>query len=443
MKYNIRVVFYLILFFISFISDGFTAKKKYSKSSRRSASSSKGKSARRSASSLKTKNKKVKSSSKSKSKDKTKSKTSNEKEKSKEDLTKEKEIQEMISKMSKETLELTENSDVKVELACLNKDIDFLISKDCKFLLNEEMKKDLKDPFFCVYQDKPSGKTESVYDYYFYQNYGVKENVVKQTNTVVKIKNSPKGAGRYYKYILDGLSNKTLKEAKILDFLTEHVLDNMTVSATDESAISAKSVDFTSLSMNESLSDIEHWKKETKKVIESCGVRTNQNIKKIIAKSCEEYEGLLVKQTSKLKAEVLDKGQELLNVLKERTVQKAQNEAVDREIEKRAEEARKAEEEKTRKEAEKRREERKEKERKLKEEEEKNEVKKSDEKKDDKKVNSKKDDEKDSSKKDNDTKDIKKDSEKNATEKDSGKKPETEKPVDDKKPDDEQPSDKK
>ncbi len=353
MKSKIRVIFFLILFFVVSVSNGFTAKKKAGKSSRRSASSSRGKSARRSASSsVASKSKKGKSNSKGKGKDKGKSDKDNSG-KSKEEIKKEKEVQDMISKMSKETLELTENSDVKVELACLNKDIDFLLGKDCKFLLGEEMKKELKDPFFCLYQDKPSGRIESVYDYYFYQNYGVKESSVKQTSTLVKVKNPPKGAAKYYKYILDGIAAKTLKEAKILDFLTEHVLENMDVSAVDESAINAKSVEITALSMNESLFDIEHCKKETKKVIDTCGVRSNQNVRKIIAKSCENYESLLVKQASKLKAEVLDKGQELLDVLKTRTTQKekddAENEARERKAQeaqakKEAEEKKKAEE---------------------------------------------------------------------------------------------------
>ena len=354
MKSKIRVIFFLILFFVVSVSNGFTAKKKAGKSSRRSASSVK-KSARRSASSsAASKSKKGKSSAKGKGKDKGKSDKDNSG-KSKEEIKKEKEVQDMISKMSKETLELTENSDVKVELACLNKDIDFLLGKDCKFLLGEEMKKELKDPFFCLYQDKPSGKIESVYDYYFYQNYGVKESSVKQTSTLVKVKNPPKGAAKYYKYILDGIAAKTLKEAKILDFLTEHVLENMDVSAADESAINAKSVETTNLSMNESLSDIEHCKKETKKVIDTCGVRSNQNVRKIIAKSCENYESLLVKQASKLKAEVLDKGQELLDVLKTRTAQKEKDDAENEERERKAQEAQAKKEAEEKKKAEERR----------------------------------------------------------------------------------------
>ncbi len=450
MKSRIKVIFYLILFFAFFVSDGFTAKKKSGKSNRRSASSINRKSNRRSAgaslsASSKAKSKKSKSNSKSKVKDKskgdkTKSKTDSDKSKEKEDQKREKEIKDMISKMSKETLELTENSDVKVELACLNKDIDFLIGKDCKFLLSGEMKKDLKDPFFCVYQDKPSGKIESVYDYYFYQNYGVKESSVKQTSTVVKVKNNQKGAGKYYQYLLDGISKKTLKEAKILDFLTEKILDEMTVSSTDETAISAKNVDITAIAMDESLSDIEHCKKETKKVMETCGVKTNQNVKKIIGKSCEEYESLLVKQTSKLKADVLDKGQELLNILKERTLQKAESEAVDKKFERKL---REAEEEEEDREAEREEKKRKAKAAKKKDSEKDNEKKSDDSKKDDGKKSddkSKDDPKKKDESKDGSDKQPDKD-EKNGAKKPNDDKGGDKKPDDVKKPDAEKPAD--
>ena len=228
--------------------------------------------------------------------------------------------------------EIPKGTDGKKGLQCLANGINSLMAKDCKFLGDAAVLDQLKDNFYCVYSYKQSGKINSVADYYFYQNYGLHESSVKETEAIATINNPPKGGAAYYKYLLDNLKTGNLREAKILDFLTEEILENMTASEEESSAISAKNVEKTTIPMNETFSDIDHCRKAARQVVQDCGVDADQDVKKIIGKSCEEYQGLLVKYTSKLKADVLDRQQELLDVLKDRlrlqTLSKAVSDAL-------------------------------------------------------------------------------------------------------------------
>ncbi len=224
--------------------------------------------------------------------------------------------------------EVSKDVDNKKDLECLAKKINFLMAKDCKFLGDGEVLSQLKDNFYCVYSYKQSGKINSVADYYFYQTYGVHESSVREEEAIATINNPPKGGAAYYKYLLDNLKTNTLQEAKILDFLTEEILENIPPSAEEESAISAKNVEKTTIPMNETAADIKHCSNSAKAIVKDCGVGSDQDIKKVIAKSCEEYQGLLVKYVSKLKADVLDKQSELLDVLKSRLHQQIKSKAV-------------------------------------------------------------------------------------------------------------------
>ncbi len=207
---------------------------------------------------------------------------------------------------------------LSTEEQCIYDALDTLLTGECSFLNDKSLIKELSNPLYCVYSYKSKTKTDSVFNYYLYQNYGIKEASVKSSDASVKISDSPKGAAGYYQYILDGLEDGSLSESKILDFITEHVLDTETVSTEEYSAIMGKSVESTYIVMNVVKNDIEQCRKATKKTIQTCGVATNTEIQEKIADSCDEYESALIKQTSSKKAKVMDSSSKLIEVLKQR-----------------------------------------------------------------------------------------------------------------------------
>lgn len=207
---------------------------------------------------------------------------------------------------------------LSTEEQCIYDALDTLLTGECSFLNDKSLIKELSNPLYCVYSYKSKNKTDSVFNYYLYQNYGIKEANVKSSDASVKISDSPKGSTGYYQYILDGLEDGSLRESKILDFITEHVLDNETVSTEEYSAIMGKSVESTYIVMNVVKNDIEQCRKAAKKTIQTCGVATNAEIQEKIADSCDEYESALIKQTSSKKAKVMDSSSKLIEVLKQR-----------------------------------------------------------------------------------------------------------------------------
>lgn len=207
---------------------------------------------------------------------------------------------------------------LSTEEQCIYDALDTLLTGECSFLNDKSLIKELSNPLYCVYSYKSKNKTDSVFNYYLYQNYGIKEANVKSSDASVKISDSPKGSAGYYQYILDGLEDGSLRESKILDFITEHVLDSETVSTEEYSAITGKSVESTYIVMNVVKNDIDQCRKAVKKTIQTCGVATNTEIQEKIADSCDEYEGALIKQTSSKKAKVMDSSSKLIEVLKQR-----------------------------------------------------------------------------------------------------------------------------
>lgn len=244
---------------------------------------------------------------------------------------------ESVKKKLNFSLSKEENSSIKSELACLSNNLNFLLEKDCKFLWNEKLLKDLSEDFYCLYNYKSSGNKKSVFDYYFYENYGIGENSVASDTSIISVLNDPVGTSAYYKELLEELSSGKLKETKILDFIVEDVLENLTVSEVESRAITSKSVEKVNIAMTETFSNIQVCKNAVKKVVRECQIVGNLEVKKVLNKNCKLYESLLVKQTSKLKADLLDQKQKLLDVLKERLVQQQHVKQVDKSSEKEAE----------------------------------------------------------------------------------------------------------
>ena len=215
----------------------------------------------------------------------------------------------------------TKSSSAKIskEEQCAIDSVSTLLEGDCSFLNEEEIMTKLTQPFLCIYNYKDKSKTDSVYNYFLYQKYGVKDTSLKQNEALVNVKDNPKGASEYYAYLIEHLSDNTLVEGKILDFLTEDILDTDTSLTMNQIiAIESKSVETTALPTEIVKSDLEKCKKATKKVIQECGITSNQDVQDKIAESCTEYEGELVKRTSELKAKVLDLKSQLTEVLKQR-----------------------------------------------------------------------------------------------------------------------------
>ena len=208
---------------------------------------------------------------------------------------------------------------LSAELKCLQQNISSLLGDKCKFVVDSDITSALEgEDLYCVYNYKDSGKTSSVYNYYLNAYYGVSETSVKSDTSIVNVKNSSKNALKYYQYLIDEIANGTLKESKILDSVTEKVLENSNVANDVQGVIEKKSVETVPLSMSIVSSDLENCTKATKAILKECGAIGNQTVKKKISESCTAYNAVLLKLAGNKKTEALGFEGEIINALKER-----------------------------------------------------------------------------------------------------------------------------
>lgn len=208
---------------------------------------------------------------------------------------------------------------LSAELKCLQQNLSSLLGNECKFVVDSDITSALEgEDLYCVYNYKDSGKTSSVYNYYLNAYYGVSETAVKSDTSIVNVKNSSKNALKYYQYLIDEIANGTLKESKILDSVTEKVLENSNVATDVQGVIEGKSVETVPLSMSIVSSDLENCTKATKAILKECGAIGNQTVKKKISESCTAYNAVLLKLAGNKKTEALGLEGEIINALKER-----------------------------------------------------------------------------------------------------------------------------
>lgn len=208
---------------------------------------------------------------------------------------------------------------LSAELKCLQQNLSSLLGDKCKFVVDSDITSALEgEDLYCVYNYKDSGKTLSVYNYYLNAYYGVSETSVKSDTSIVNVKNSSKNALKYYQYLIDEIANGTLKESKILDSVTEKVLENSNVANDVQGVIEGKSVETVPLSMSIVSSDLENCTKATKAILKECGAIGNQTVKKKISESCTAYNAVLLKLAGNKKTEALGFEGEIINALKER-----------------------------------------------------------------------------------------------------------------------------
>ena len=208
---------------------------------------------------------------------------------------------------------------LSAELKCLQQNLSSLLEDKCKFVVDSDITSALEgEDLYCVYNYKDSGKTSSVYNYYLNAYYGVSETSVKSDTSIVNVKNSSKNALKYYQYLIDEIANGTLKESKILDSVTEKVLENSNVANDVQGVIEKKSVETVPLSMSIVSSDLENCTKATKAILKECGAIGNQTVKKKISESCTAYNAVLLKLAGNKKTEALGFEGEIINALKER-----------------------------------------------------------------------------------------------------------------------------
>ncbi|MCR5506425.1 MAG: hypothetical protein K6F04_01090 [bacterium] len=295
MKKFLKIILSLVLLFT--ITDSVFAKK-IKKSKKRSASaasglvSSKAKAIVSSKKTVKSSSKKKKSSSKKKSKDEKKESDS-------------------------------EESELSATEQCMVDNLETLLSGECKFLNEPEVLSELSNKFYCIYNYKDKSKAESVYNYYLYQNYATNEESIKEGDASVVIKNPQngnlKGASKYYETLISGAEDGTLSDGKILDFLTEEVLDSdSSLTSNEISAIQKISIDSATITMDVVKENIETCKKATKKIVNSCGIASNEEMQDKIISSCDEYNTALVKRTANNKAKVMDLKAKLVEILRNR-----------------------------------------------------------------------------------------------------------------------------
>jgi len=212
-----------------------------------------------------------------------------------------------------------EDSEISEAEQCLIDNISVLLNSECQFLNDNNILSTLKDNFYCVYNYKERNKIDSVYNYYLYQNYGIREESLKDDDMNVTIKNpgmgSLKGGSKYYDVLLDGLKNGDLNDGKILDFITEDVLWSSNIQGEDRKLISKVSVETAVIVTNVTKKNIEQCRKATKSIINSCGATADSSIQAKINTSCEEYNTALVKETSTKKAELFSSKDAILKVL--------------------------------------------------------------------------------------------------------------------------------
>lgn len=311
MKKIIKLLFCLIIM-LTFLTEGIWAQRKR----HRSASGSSGlkSSAGKKTTSSK---KKQKASSKSKGKKSSSKKTSS----------------------SKNDKEESEEIEISEEEQCMIDNIPTLLDGDCKFLNEPEIIESLSNKFYCIYNYKDKSKIDSVYNYYLYQKYGIKETSLKNNDATVKISDNPRGASKYYEFLISELKNGSLSEGKILNFLTEEIVyEGIYFSPNEERAISSVSVDETGITSDIMKNDIATCEKAIKSAVKQCGISSNTEMQDKIEESCIEYESALIKQTTTVKNELLDMKAELANVLKQRAgiiSQKEEQEKIEKEQKKR------------------------------------------------------------------------------------------------------------
>ena len=199
--------------------------------------------------------------------------------------------------------------------------LETLLNGECKFLNEASVISSLSSKFYCIYNIKDRIKQDSVYNTFLYQNYGIKESGLKDGDSTVKIKNPSgngalKGNAKYYEFILKSLDNGTLKDGKILDFLTAEVLDkNDELLADKSSVIESVSVQSTTIPTDFTKKNLENCKKETKKIIQTCGITGNAEMQEKIDANCTEYSTALTNNAGDKKTKVLDSTAKLAKVL--------------------------------------------------------------------------------------------------------------------------------
>lgn len=241
------------------------------------------------------------------------------------------------SKRDKEDEE--EEEEMTQEDQCLVNKIPELLGGDCKFLADENIQPFLGEgPFYCLFNSKDSGKTQSVYNYYMKAYYGTSEGAVKSSTTLIKIKDSAKNALKYYEYLMEEIEKGTLMESKILDNIREDLLDNSSMSIDDQSLIEDKEVEEVELAIPFVKDNIEACSKATRKVLLDCGAIGDRDIKAKITSNCTNYGGTLMRLAGEKKVEAMGYESELINVLKQRISSGVENqkEAAAREVDKHA-----------------------------------------------------------------------------------------------------------
>ena len=301
----------LILCFILIVgvsSVSFAKKKSKKRSAKRSASSASGLVA-------------VKEKSKSSSSDSSSKKTKKSSKKSKSSKNSDKKSGDKNSEEKDDDKSSEKKKDVEVSATeqCMIDNVETLLDNECKFLNDKDILSKLTN-FYCIYNVKDRTKVESVYNYNLYQNYGIRDLSLKDGDVSVTVKNpssgSLKGAAKYYDFLLKGLEDKTLNDGRILDFITEEIIDaNDALFAGQAATVQSVSVSNTTISMDYSKDDIENCKKATKKVIQTCGITGNTEMQEKIDTSCGEYNSALMKNAAEKKGKVLDAKAELAKVL--------------------------------------------------------------------------------------------------------------------------------
>ena len=247
------------------------------------------------------------------------------------------------SSSSKQETEESEEPQISQEEQCMIDNIPTLLEGDCKFLNEQELIDGLSDKFYCIYSYKDKNKINSVYNYYLYQKYGIKDTSLKDSDAAITIRNQSKGASKYYEYLISELENGTLSENRVLDFLTEDLIyEGVYFSPNEEQAITSMLVNETTIPANIMKGDVENCEKSIKSAVKQCAIASNREMQDKIEESCIEYESTLIKQTATIKNKLLDMKSKIAEVLKQRVgiiSRKEEQEKLEKELKKKEKEA--------------------------------------------------------------------------------------------------------
>ena len=247
------------------------------------------------------------------------------------------------SSSSKQETEENEEPQISQEEQCMIDNIPTLLEGDCKFLNEQEILEGLSNKFYCIYNYKDKNKIDSVYNYYLYQKYGIKNTSLKDSDAEITIRNQSKGASKYYEFLINKLEDGTLSENRVLDFLTEDIIyEGIYFSSNEEQAISSILVNETTIPANIMKGDVENCEKAIKSTVKQCNINSNKEMQDKIEESCLEYETALIKQTATIKNKLLDMKSKLAEVLKQRVnliSRKAEVENLEKELKKKEKEA--------------------------------------------------------------------------------------------------------